>query len=320
MFSFFQKKTPLTTLFPSDFVDIHSHFLPNIDDGSKGMDESVAMLKRMQGYGIKHIICTPHVMESVWENSSEAIQRKLDALNAHLKSIAFTDITVSAAAEYMLDANFAHLLKTEKLRTLKDNYILVELSFLSAPVNLYETLFNIQIAGYKPVLAHPERYSYFHNDFSAYTKLKDAFRNHEVEKTYHALVQGHMDPSSGTIDAPIDRHPKEDHRFAVVATGKESITHYGVIEYYRSVSLVKVELETGRTHQIRVHFSAFRHPLVGDTMYGADPKLAAKVQLDRQWLHAKKLSFVHPTKGETVEFESEYPADLAKALDILRGY
>ncbi|HCE54745.1 MAG TPA: histidinol phosphatase [Lutibacter sp.] len=174
MFSFFQKKTPLTDLFSSDFVDIHSHFLPNIDDGSKSMDESVAMLKRMQGYGIKHIICTPHVMESVWENASETIQQQLDALNAHLKSIAFTDISITAAAEYMLDANFDQLLKTEKLRTLKDNYILVELSFLNAPINLYETLFNIQIAGYKPVLAHPERYSYFHNDFKEYAKLKEA--------------------------------------------------------------------------------------------------------------------------------------------------
>lgn len=174
MISFFQKKTPLTKLFPSNFVDIHSHFLPNIDDGSKSMEESVALLRRMHGYGIKHIICTPHVMESVWENSTEAIQKKLDALNAHLKSIQFTDISLSAAAEYMLDANFDRLLKTEKLRTLKDNYILVELSFISPPVNLYETLFDIQIAGYKPVLAHPERYAYYHNDFSDYAKLKAA--------------------------------------------------------------------------------------------------------------------------------------------------
>lgn len=174
MISFFQKKTPLTKLFPSNFVDIHSHFLPNIDDGSKSLEESVALLRRMHGYGIKNIICTPHVMESVWENSSETIQQKLIALQAHLKSIAFTDINIRAAAEYMLDANFDHLLKTEKLLTLKDNYILVELSFLNAPVNLYETLFNIQIAGYKPVLAHPERYSYFHNDFTTYTKLKAA--------------------------------------------------------------------------------------------------------------------------------------------------
>jgi tyrosine-protein phosphatase YwqE len=174
MFSFFQKKIKLTSIFPPDFVDIHSHFLPNIDDGSVSMEESVALLRRMHGYGIKHIICTPHVMESVWENTSETIQRQLDALNSHLKSIEFNDITLHAAAEYMLDANFDRLLKTEKLRTLKDNYILVELSFLSAPVNLYETLFNIQIAGYKPVLAHPERYSYFHSSMEEYLKLKAA--------------------------------------------------------------------------------------------------------------------------------------------------
>lgn len=174
MFSIFQKKTLLTTIFPADFVDIHSHFLPNIDDGSKSMDESVALLRRMQGYGIKRIICTPHVMESVWENTTETIQQKLDALNAHLKSIDFADIHLTAAAEYMLDANFDRLLKTEKLRTLKDNYLLVELSYLNAPVNLYETLFNIQIAGYKPVLAHPERYSYIHNDLKVYKKLKEA--------------------------------------------------------------------------------------------------------------------------------------------------
>ncbi|MCX8530152.1 MAG: RluA family pseudouridine synthase [Rhodoluna sp.] len=154
----------------------------------------------------------------------------------------------------------------------------------------------------------------------AYSRLKQAFRDRTVHKVYHAVIQGLADPLSGTFDAPIGRHPKAEFKFAVMNDGKHSVTHYETLEAFPSASLVEVVLETGRTHQIRVHFSAFRHPLVGDTMYGADPKLAAKVQLDRQWLHAKKLSFVHPTKGETVEFESEYPADLAKALDILRGY
>lgn len=154
----------------------------------------------------------------------------------------------------------------------------------------------------------------------AYSRLKQAFRDRAVHKVYHAVIQGLADPLSGTFDAPIGRHPKAEFKFAVMNDGKHSVTHYETLEAFPSASLVEVVLETGRTHQIRVHFSAFRHPLVGDTMYGADPKLAAKVQLDRQWLHAKKLSFVHPTKGETVEFESEYPADLAKALDILRGY
>jgi 23S rRNA pseudouridine1911/1915/1917 synthase len=154
----------------------------------------------------------------------------------------------------------------------------------------------------------------------AYSRLKQAFRDRTVHKVYHAVIQGLADPLAGTFDAPIGRHPKAEFKFAVMNDGKHSITHYETLEAFPSASLVEVVLETGRTHQIRVHFSAFRHPLVGDTMYGADPKLAAKVNLDRQWLHAKKLSFIHPTKGETVEFESEYPADLAKALDILRGY
>ena len=153
----------------------------------------------------------------------------------------------------------------------------------------------------------------------AYSRLKQAFRDRAVHKVYHAVIQGLADPLAGTFDAPIGRHPKAEFKFAVMNDGKHSVTHYETIEAFPSASLVEVVLETGRTHQIRVHFSAFRHPLVGDTMYGADPKLAAKVQLDRQWLHAKKLSFIHPTSGETVEFESEYPTDLAKALDILRG-
>ena len=134
----------------------------------------------------------------------------------------------------------------------------------------------------------------------AFSELKEAFRDRSVEKIYHALIQGHMDPTTGTIDAPIDRHPKEDHRFAVVAQGKPSITHYEVIEFYRGVSLVQVELETGRTHQIRVHFSALNHPLVGDMTYGADPVLAASLAMSRPWLHAKELLFKHPVSGHVM--------------------
>lgn len=152
---------------------------------------------------------------------------------------------------------------------------------------------------------------------SAYLALKEAFRTRTIEKIYHALVQGHLDPSSGTIDAPIDRHPKDDYRFAVVADGKESITHYEVIEYYRSVSLVEVELETGRTHQIRVHFSALHHPLVGDTAYGADPVLAASLEMKRPWLHAIALRFNHPITGIRLELSAPYPSDLQRSLALL---
>jgi 23S rRNA pseudouridine1911/1915/1917 synthase len=153
----------------------------------------------------------------------------------------------------------------------------------------------------------------------AYSRLKQAFRDRAVHKVYHAVIQGLADPLAGTFDAPIGRHPKAEFKFAVMNDGKHSVTHYETVEAFRSASLVEIVLETGRTHQIRVHFSAFRHPLVGDTMYGADPTLAAKVGLDRQWLHAMRLSFEHPTTGNQVEFVSEYPTELVHALEVLRG-
>ncbi|MEV4534951.1 RluA family pseudouridine synthase [Asanoa sp. NPDC049518] len=152
----------------------------------------------------------------------------------------------------------------------------------------------------------------------AYTGLKRAFKVREVEKRYSAVVQGHLDPLRGTIDAPIDRHPHHDYRWAVVSGGKPSITHYDTLEAFPAASLIDVRLETGRTHQIRVHFSALRHPCVGDLTYGADPTLSARLGLTRQWLHARALSFVHPGTGDEVFFESGYPDDLRHALDVLR--
>jgi 23S rRNA pseudouridine1911/1915/1917 synthase len=155
----------------------------------------------------------------------------------------------------------------------------------------------------------------------AYTVLKRAFKERTVDKVYHALVQGHPEPTTGTIDAPIGRHPSADWKFAVVADGKPSITHYEVLEMLPAASLVEVHLETGRTHQIRVHFSALRHPCVGDLTYGADPSLAARVGLTRQWLHAVRLGFEHPGTGEWLELTSDYPEDLANALETLSaGY
>ena len=154
---------------------------------------------------------------------------------------------------------------------------------------------------------------------SAYSALKHAFKERTVDKLYHALVQGHPDPIKGTIDAPIDRHPKHDYKFAVMANGKPSITHYEVVEAFRAASLLDVHLETGRTHQIRVHFSALRHPCVGDLTYGADPVLAKRLGVTRQWLHARTLGFHHPADGQWVSYTSEYPADLADALERLRA-
>ena len=153
----------------------------------------------------------------------------------------------------------------------------------------------------------------------AYTVLKRAFKERTVDKTYHALVQGHPDPLRGTVDAPIDRHPTHDYKWAVVAGGKASITHYDTLEAHRSASLLEIDLETGRTHQIRVHMAAVRHPCVGDLTYGADPTLSARLGLSRQWLHAVRLAFEHPDTGERLELASAYPADLETALERLRA-
>ena len=153
----------------------------------------------------------------------------------------------------------------------------------------------------------------------AYSDLKRQFRQRSVDKVYHAVVQGRLDPLRGTIDAPIDRHPTADHRFAVVAGGKPSVTHYDTLEAFPAASLVEVHLETGRTHQIRVHMAAMRHPCVGDLTYGADPVLAQRLGLGRQWLHAVALELDHPGTGERVRFTSPYPDDLAEALATLRA-
>ena len=153
----------------------------------------------------------------------------------------------------------------------------------------------------------------------AYSVLKRAFKQRTVDKTYHTLVQGLPDPIEGTISAPIGRHPGHDYKFAVMNSGRASVTHYELLEAFRSASLLEVHLETGRTHQIRVHFSAMHHPCVGDPLYGSDPKLAKTLRLDRQWLHAVELGFEHPGSGEHVTFTSPYPEDLARALDLIRG-
>ena len=152
----------------------------------------------------------------------------------------------------------------------------------------------------------------------AYSVLKRAFREHTVDKVYHALVQGHLDPSSGTIDAPIGRHPSREWKMAIIEGGRESITHYDVIEAMPGACLAEIHLETGRTHQIRVHMAAVGHPCVGDATYGADPAMTARTGLIRQWLHARELGIAHPITGEHMVFTSDYPDDLVHALDVLR--
>ena len=174
MLFFKKKEIPLTDLFSDNFVDIHSHLLPGIDDGAKDIEDSISLITKMHSYGIKNFITTPHVLGDVYPNSSETIKEKLAIVQSTLKERGYADIRFNAAAEYMLDEQFSKRLEADDILTLKDNFVLVEMSYFNAPYNLYEVLFEIQLKGYKPVLAHPERYNFYHQDFENYYKLKKA--------------------------------------------------------------------------------------------------------------------------------------------------
>lgn len=174
MLFFKKKKIPLTAIFNDNFVDIHSHLLPGIDDGAKDIDDSIRLITKMNTYGINNFITTPHVMDELYPNSSEVILEKLALIKAELKNRGLSHISINAAAEYMMDEQFVKRLENNDILTLKDNFILVEMSFANPPLNLFDIIFEIQLKGYKPILAHPERYSFYHNNLNNYYKLKKA--------------------------------------------------------------------------------------------------------------------------------------------------
>ncbi|SDS26134.1 Tyrosine-protein phosphatase YwqE [Polaribacter sp. KT25b] len=174
MFFFKKKEIPLSDFFPNGFVDIHSHLLPGIDDGAKDLEDSIALIQKMASYGIKNFITTPHILGEMYPNTPEIIKGKLQEVREELVKRNITDITIDAAAEYMMDEQFSILLEKDEILTLKDNLVLVEMSYFSPPLNLFDILFQLQLKGYKPVLAHPERYISYHNDFKVYQKLKTA--------------------------------------------------------------------------------------------------------------------------------------------------
>ena len=148
--------------------------------------------------------------------------------------------------------------------------------------------------------------------------LVAALAAREIERRYVAVCLGVL-TGGRTVEDPIGRHRSMRTKMAVRADGRDAVTHVRIIERFRAHTQVLAQLETGRTHQIRVHMSAIRHPCVGDVMYGADPVLASQLGLTRQWLHAVSLAFAHPADGHWAEFHSDYPADLDRALDLLRA-
>ncbi len=171
MFPFLSRKPFLNDLLPNNHVDIHAHLLPGIDDGAKTIQDSIELMTGMQALGIDQFIATPHVMSSVWENTRAGIEANFESTNKQFQE-ANQNFSLSPAAEYLLDGTFLELLHREPLLTLKDNYVLVEMSYLSAPIQLYDIIFEIQLEGYKPVLAHPERYLFYHQNTREYHKLK----------------------------------------------------------------------------------------------------------------------------------------------------
>jgi 23S rRNA pseudouridine1911/1915/1917 synthase len=155
-------------------------------------------------------------------------------------------------------------------------------------------------------------------DDLAHAALARDLAARRIERRYLALVQGHLEPG-GTVDAPIGRHPRDRKRMAVVPGGRRAVSHWHVLERLDGVDLVEVRLETGRTHQIRVHLSSIGHPVVGDRTYGADPRLAQRLGLDRPFLHAWRLRLRHPLSGDPIELSEPLPADLRPVLERARS-
>ncbi|TDR22944.1 tyrosine-protein phosphatase [Flavobacterium cheniae] len=173
MLSLFKSKPKLAELIPSGYVDIHSHVLPGIDDGAQKIKDSKFLLESMIDFGFSKVITTPHTMKNVWDNSTSSIGDAYNLVHSELPELS-KQVSLQFASEYFLDENLIRLAQQEKLLSLKDNFILIEMSYLNAPIQLYDFLFELQLKGYQLVLAHPERYNYFHSYKKEYQKLKKA--------------------------------------------------------------------------------------------------------------------------------------------------
>jgi len=170
MLTIFKSKPLLRDLLTDHYIDIHSHLLPGIDDGAKTFEDSLRLTKALQEFGTSQFITTPHIIHGFWDNNSQNIKANEEQTRKELQKNKVS-LPFRAAAEYMLDDYFVALFQSEKLLTLKDNYVLVEMSYINPPIQLYSILFDLQVAGYIPVLAHPERYVFFHDNFEEYQKL-----------------------------------------------------------------------------------------------------------------------------------------------------
>ena len=168
IFNLFKSKPTLKELIPNDFVDIHSHIIPGIDDGAKNINESKKIIAELKKLGFSKIYCTPHTFPGLYDNTKETILEGYNSLNKVDNNINFL-----CASEYLIDDYLFDLIKENKVLTLKENYILLEMSYIAPPINLHEILFKLIQENFKPIIAHPERYFFYEKKFGMYEKLKN---------------------------------------------------------------------------------------------------------------------------------------------------
>ncbi len=166
-----RKKLSFAEIIPKGYVDIHSHLLANVDDGVETVYQSAYIIEQLTAIGVTKIITTPHVMQEVWPNTTHDLQNKLERMRAVLHALKI-QVDLETSAEYMLDDLFYERLQAKDILPLPKSHILVEMSTFNPPINLKELLFEIKLAGFTPVLAHPERYAFYNTSLKSYTSLK----------------------------------------------------------------------------------------------------------------------------------------------------
>lgn len=171
MFGFFKKKKTLKEIIPNNFVDIHSHLIYGLDDGAQSLQDTKNLINDLKSFGFTQFITTPHTTPLVWENTKEDIEKQYQKVKAELQ---FSSNELRVASEYLIDESFLKRLENEKLLTLKDNFVLIEMSYINPPIRLYEIIMELNSQGYQCVLAHPERYNFYKNDYNSFKKLKSA--------------------------------------------------------------------------------------------------------------------------------------------------
>ncbi|MGH1433696.1 MAG: tyrosine-protein phosphatase [Lewinella sp.] len=192
------RKHPQVPSYGTLALDLHSHLLPGIDDGAKDVGHSLALIRRLQGMGFTRLFTTPHIMADMYPNTPEIIGEKLAEVRAAMKDVGL-NIPIDAAAEYLMDEAFGEKIKAGSLLTLPGNRVLVEMSFVSAPPNLGQHIFQLQTKGYKVLLAHPERYLFFRDNFKKYKELKD--RGVEFQLNLLSLVGYYGKPTQDNAKA-----------------------------------------------------------------------------------------------------------------------